>query len=245
MSITFIFIIFILFLYFFLFRNKKYCLSIICILIFTIFFIGSGILPAFLMNTLESPDLSILKTSYGKKNAIVVLGAGMKKSKSGLIKPSMIAYSRISEATRLYYMCKKTNSICTIIISGGDPHVIGKSEADVYQDLFIETGVQNSDILLEDRSKNTYQNAQFTSSILKEKKFDKIFLVTSGFHMKRASLYFSHFGIYAVPVVSDYLGPIFSIIPIGYNFCITDFALSEQVGIIRFYIYNFLGLNKK
>jgi len=63
--------------------------------------------------------------------------------------------------------------------------------------------------------------------------------------MKRASLYFSSFDIYAIPAISDYLEPNFSIIPIGYNFAITDFALNERIGIIRFYIYNFLGLNKK
>jgi len=205
---------------------------------------GFGIISSFLLKNLESTYPILTQPKWKKNNAIVILGGGtVALPITGVVKPAILSYARIYEATRLYLLCKKTNSICKIIISGGDALALGKSEAEVYQDEFLAIGVINSDVILESHSMNTYKNAEFTSAILKSNRFDNVFLVTSGIHMKRALLYFSHFGIDAVPATSDYIAPQISTIPLGYNFAITDFAIHEYTGIIRFYIYNYLGWN--
>jgi len=107
----------------------------------------------------------------------------------------------------------------------------------------VQLGAADTDILLERRSMNTFQNAEFTEAILRQQRFDKLFLVTSGLHLPRALLYFSYFGIYPTPCAADYIVPQMSIFPIGYNFTIADLAAHEYIGMLRYYIYNFLGWN--
>ena len=159
------------------------------------------------------------------------------------VKPSVLAYSRILEAMRLYALAKKSDNQCTILISGGDASGTGVTEADDYQAEMAHLGVADSDILLERRSLNTFQNAQFTEAILREQRFDKLFLVTSGLRLPRALLYFGYFGLYRTPCAADYIVPQMSILPIGYNLAIADFAAHEYIGTLRYYIYNLLGWN--
>ena len=56
-----------------------------------------------------------------------------------------------------------------------------------------EIGVAENDLLAESKSNHTFQNAQFSSAILESKSFDQTIIVTSGVHMSRSMLYFSHF----------------------------------------------------
>jgi uncharacterized SAM-binding protein YcdF (DUF218 family) len=90
---------------------------------------------------------------------------------------------------------------------------------------------------------NTWQNAQFTRPLLQRYNADRVLLVSSGIHLRRSMLYFSHFGINAIPVRGDYLRAIFSPLPRSYNFAVADFALNEYIGILRYYAYNMLGWN--
>jgi hypothetical protein len=41
----------------------------------------------------------------------------------------------------------------------------------------------------------------------------------------------------------DYIVPQMSILPIGYNLAIADFAAHEYIGTLRYYLYNLLGWN--
>lgn len=204
---------------------------------------GIGIFSSYFLNRLESyPTLN--HPPFKKNNAIILLGAGaVKIPEENTAKPTILAYSRIVETARLYNLCKNSNNTCKIIISGGDALSTGQSEAEVYQNTLNAIGIKNTDIILESHSMNTYKNAEFTSAILKEKHFDNVLLVTSGIHMKRALLYFSQFGINPIPSVSDTIPAKIFIIPIGYNFAITDFVIHEYMGIARFHLYNYLGWN--
>lgn len=205
---------------------------------------GTGIILSWCLHDLESFPIQI-NPVWKKNNAIVLLGAGTVKSKDALsAQPTLLAYSRIYETARLYLLCKKTKAQCKIIISGGDALSTGESEASTYQTALNNLGIENTNIILEKNSMNTYQNAAFTSPILKRAKVDAVFLVTSGIHMKRALLYFSNFGINPMPAVSDSIPSHITLIPLGYNFALTDFVLHEYAGIARFYVYNYLGLNK-
>lgn len=216
-------------------------ISIATLILFIL--VGIGVFSSYFLTKLESyPPLN--HPIWMKRNAIIVLGAGaVKLPEENNAKPTVLAYSRIYEAARLYTSCKATNAECKIIISGGDAQSIGQSEAVVYQNALNGIGVKTADIILEPNSMNTYKNAEYTSAILRENKFDTLLLVTSGIHMKRALLYFGHFGIKAIPAVSDYIPSKLYIIPLGYNFAITDFVIHEYAGIIRFYLYNYFGWN--
>jgi uncharacterized SAM-binding protein YcdF (DUF218 family) len=208
---------------------------------------GTGVLPYVFMNALQSPMLYETKTSavWAKKNLIWILGMGtIKVPKLDLIVPGTLAYSRILEGATLYQTCKKSENQCKILIGGGDMSDTGKSEAEVYKDELLKLNIDSADILVETRSRNTFENAEFSAPLIQEAKPDQVFLVTAGIHMKRALLYSKHFGIDAIPMPSEYMRTYPSVLPIGYNITMADFALHEYIGILRYYVYQFFGWNK-
>jgi len=231
---------------FFIFLNARKTAIALWLVVIIIFWpiIGTGLLASLLLKPLQEHYTYFATPDWGARNIIVVLGAQSVTSPKKAIIPQVIAYSRIYEAARLYMSCKKATKECVIITSGGDPRNKGRSEADIYQEYLINLGVNPKDIIKETHSNNTFQNAEFTKAILVTRKFDKLFLVTSGIHLKRSMLYFSHFDVNPIAMPADYIAISKSFFPNGYNFAITDYAAHEYIGIGRYYFYNFMGWNK-
>ena len=177
-------------------------------------------------------------------NVIVLLGAGTQKLQNG-IEPTFFSYGRISESARLYNDCVQHFTKCNVIVSGGDVSKNGKSEAEVYKSYLLGLGVVAKDIIEESKSMNTWQNAQFTSDIIKSKSYDNVVLVTSGFHLRRGELFFSYFGVNTIQVRADYMGAKVSIIPLWHNFAVMDIAIHEWLGLYRYYFYNLMGWNSR
>jgi uncharacterized SAM-binding protein YcdF (DUF218 family) len=206
--------------------------------------VGSGLVPLLLVEDLQSRYIVEDNPSWGRRNAIIVLGDGtVHFPGQPFVRPTVLAYSRIVEAVRLYFLAKKNHCPCSIVISGGDASHNGVTEAEDYRAEMLRLGVDDSDIVREERSLNTFQNAEYTEEILRGQPFDKLFLVTSGLHLRRALLYFAHFGVYPTPCTADRITPLLSVLPVGYNFAVADFAAHEYIGIVRYYIYNLLGWN--
>lgn len=246
MSTFFVFLFLLICILFSLFNYKKTSLITGSIVILGYIVIGNGFLPAFLLYNLQSPYSQLPPINWKKINTIILLGAGTSKNPhTEKIIPSVLSFSRIAQTDIIYRECKNANKICHILISGGDPLHKGNSEAKTYQKFLISTGVNSEDIELETQSRNTYQNAKFSSYILKKQTNEQLFLVSSGLALKRALLYFSFFKIYPKPIASDFITIPMTNYPIGYNFAMTDFAIHEYLGILRFRIYNFFDWNKK
>lgn len=112
---------------------------------------------------------------------------------------------RITHALQLYRMGK----IKKILITGGQGlnPVNPQSEAELLQRFLIMTGMPEEDIWIEDQSKNTAQNAQFTKEFLTQKGIDlnqEFILVTSAFHMYRAKGCFDKVGLKTQTFPTDY-----------------------------------------
>ncbi|SHL66298.1 DUF218 domain-containing protein [Chryseobacterium contaminans] len=105
-------------------------------------------------------------------------------------------------------------------------------------------GVADADIIKEDQSMNTYQNAKFSNEILKKIGVSNIYLVTSGFHMKRSVALFQTFGLKPIPQASDLIDTEITVFPNSYNAAFTFVMLKEVVGIWQVQVYNSLGMNK-
>ena len=216
------------------------------VLISSFVLIGSGLIPRYLLNDLQTDYESKPDIQWSGNNAIVLLGAGTQLIKSTQeFEPAFFSFGRINEAASQYKDCAKTQTICTVIISGGDAQNNGVTEAEVYQQQLLRLGVPIRDIIQEPNSVNTWKNAQLTSDLMKHHKFDNIVLVSSGLHIRRSELYFNHFGLNVIPVRADYMAAQVSWLPLWYNFAVTDFALHEQIGFARYNIYNFMGWNSK
>lgn len=248
MSLLILFIFILATLFLVILHYHRTAITILCVSIVYIIAIGNGFIPCILGKQLLSPSYYTVLPEWKKNNGIILLGGGT--AKLGAIPklnplPLIASYSRIQKTAQLYYSCKKSSENCKIIVSGGDPCRIGSTEAVVYRDELIALGVNPNDIELETKSLNTFQNAKYVEALLKsqEIQFEQLYLVTSGFHLKRALLYFSYFKIMPMGVASDFLASKPGFIPTSYNFLVTDMMLHEILGIWRFHLYNFLGWN--
>lgn len=211
-----------------------------------VFAVGCGPLPAWMLQSLQRTGVNDFN-AWGGRNVIVLLGAGTVRpeGRDAVAEANMFAYGRIVESARLYRQCRHSGGDCKIEISGGDARGLGLSEAVVYQRVLIGLGIDRVDLIMEPSSMNTWQNAQFSQPLLRAHRPDRVVLVSSATHLRRAALYFRHFGIDAIPVRADWLTASWSILPQSYNFTLADVALHEYLGIARYRLYQWLGWNVK
>jgi len=202
-----------------------------------------GPLPKWLLIHLQAPYAKRPEISWAQRNAIVLLGAGtVRVVETYHVESSIFADGRIIEAYSLYRSCKRTGGDCKLVVSGGDPYRNGLSEAESYGPLLQSMGADSSDLILETRSMNTWQNAQFVQPLLKAYQPQRLVLVTSALHMDRALTFFAHFGMNPVPVRGDYVDVRLSW-PDTWNMRLTDIALHEYVGMLTYHLYNLMGWN--
>lgn len=93
---------------------------------------------------------------------------------------------RTMEAVRLY----KKGMAGTILFSGAAEDKSGPSNAAAMKAIAVSEGVPARNILVEEESANTEQNALFSSKIIKNQQAKSIILVTSPYHQRRANLNF-------------------------------------------------------
>lgn len=98
--------------------------------------------------------------------------------------------------TRCVLAAEKAKSVpnALIVPSGGDPIGIGVTEAKVMSMILTGYGVEESRIVLDDQSRDTAENAYYTFKLVQERcdpnKITGITLITSKYHMPRASWIF-------------------------------------------------------
>jgi uncharacterized SAM-binding protein YcdF (DUF218 family) len=204
---------------------------------------GSGLLPMFLLQRLQAPYVVRPALAWVPDNAIVLLTSGAVPVPDQPVEPGFAAYGRIAQAAMMYRDCAGAARRCTVLVTGGDPSLLGTPLAVTYGAALQRLGVPAVDLRLESRSLSTWQNAQFSRPLLQALGAQRVWLVTSGFHLRRGLLYFAHFGIHPTPVRADYMAPTFSLWPSAGNLVLTDVALHEYAGIARYYVYNALGWN--
>lgn len=112
---------------------------------------------------------------------------------------------RITHALQLY----REGKIKKILITGGQGlnPVNPQSEAEVLQRFLLMTGVPSADVMIEDQSKNTHENALFTKAFLTEKEINlnqEFILITSAFHIKRSKACFDKVGLQTETFPTDY-----------------------------------------
>jgi uncharacterized SAM-binding protein YcdF (DUF218 family) len=106
-------------------------------------------------------------------------------------------FSRCMHALRLY---RQVGS-CPLLLSGGisegAPH--GPSLAETMRRFLVQLGVNSADLILEDRSRTTQENAVECAQILRARGVQRILLITDAKHLGRASRCFQRQGLEVVP----------------------------------------------
>jgi uncharacterized SAM-binding protein YcdF (DUF218 family) len=135
---------------------------------------------------------------------IVVLGGG---TESGQFpRPAVEVNSagdRVLYAARLY----KEGKAPRILLSGGNIDWLNgrtMTPAEEMASILELTGISREVMLLQPRSQNTYEDAFYSSEILKGMGVESVLLVTSAQHMPRSVALFKHQGIDVIPAPTDY-----------------------------------------
>ncbi|NWO07115.1 MAG: YdcF family protein [Alteromonadaceae bacterium] len=151
---------------------------------------------------LENQHPAVDASAMPKAGAIVVLGGGTAPLSYGASYPNLGAASdREWHGARLYHAGKAP----LLILSGGhDPQFSAVSSAESMRRFISALGVPDSAMVLEERSRNTTQNADFTADILAREGIGRVLLVTSALHMPRAKALFEAQGVEVVAAATDH-----------------------------------------
>lgn len=154
---------------------------------------------------LEShPALTSDQIRQSSAQAIVVLGAGRYKE-APEFKRDTVSDTSLVRLRYAAYLHKITG--LPILATGGNPmgRAESKSEAELMQHE-LEQSFNIKTVWLEGKSKNTWENARFSTAILKEKNISEAFVVTNAWHMPRAVQSFRNSGIKVTPAPTVFRG---------------------------------------
>lgn len=150
------------------------------------------------------------------------------------------AAERVTEGLRLAL----SHPEAKVVFTGGTGGLFVTAEASGPVGAFLaDAGVDPARLVLENRSRNTYENAVFTREMVKPAPGQRWYLVTSAYHMPRAVGLFRKAGFDVIPYPVDYRtrGPedvtrTFARIPQG--LMRLDVAVNEWIGL---FAYRVLG----
>ncbi|MFM1816726.1 MAG: hypothetical protein RLZ98_3421 [Pseudomonadota bacterium] len=105
----------------------------------------------------------------------------------------------------------------------------------------MENGIPGKRIIVERKSRNTYENAVYTSQLLKPRKGQRFILVTSAYHMPRSVGTFRAQGMDVVAWPSDYRTYGWSDAAVAFRWATqglerTDLATKEWLGLLAYWM---------
>ena len=137
-------------------------------------------------------------------DGIIVLGGGLE----GGINLARGGYELNSGGDRLVEaaVLARRYPAAKIVISGGNGSLVldGEGDADTAPRLLAALGIPAERLILEDKSRDTYENALFSKQLVAPKQGETWLLVTSAFHMPRSIGLFRKVGFAVLPWPVDY-----------------------------------------
>ncbi|SAK91634.1 hypothetical protein AWB82_06497 [Caballeronia glebae] len=222
-----------------LWRRRRIQIAIVVVAL--VWAIGAGWFATPLLDLAQHGYRHTDVPSFAPQTTIVLMGGGTRRGESGLV-PQFNAVRRIAAVGMLYRECRDTGAACKVILSGGDPQHHGQAEADNYAPYVLAQGVASVDLVRENQSLNTYQNARNVAGILGPAHDNRLIVVTSAYHMRRALRAFEAFGYAPAPYVSDVRPNRATFFPHIRGFTNSELAMHELVGLARFDVYRWLRL---
>ena len=156
------------------------------------------------------------------------------------------AANRFTEAVLLY----KRGLLKKILLTGGDGRLVGEkmNEADKAKDALLQLGVPESDILIENQSVNTRENAVFTKAILEKAGLAnaRLMLITSAFHMRRSIGCFEKVELNVTPFAAHFIATrlqwdtLSTIIPDSQAFTKWEKFMKEWVGYTVYWLQGYI-----
>ena len=161
---------------------------------------STAIFADWLMGTLEDPYRPKALSVSPEADAILVLGGATRgDTHLSSVGDMNQQADRLLHAVRLFQAGKAP----VIVLSGG-ARPGARPEAQLMQEILQVMGIPEEVIVTEEASRDTYENALYSRTVLSRGAIDRILLVTSAYHMRRAEAVFEAQGFEVVPSPTDY-----------------------------------------
>ncbi|MFW6000736.1 MAG: YdcF family protein [Halanaerobium sp.] len=231
----FILIIFILTLYLFLKTKSKLIKLTALLTLIVLIFMSTAFGVNLLLHPLENYADDVLN-KVEAKHPIVVLGGGIYYKDEANVQLSVHSLQRTVKGYQLYNEFKTPIVYTGGIAVGHD----GISEADAAEEFLLSLGVDVDDYIREGKAQSTYENGKYIKQWMHDNDIEKIYLVTSAYHIFRSAAVFRAQDIEFIPVHSGFiydhkLGWL-DYLPSRGALAANMSALHEWVGIIWYYL---------
>jgi uncharacterized SAM-binding protein YcdF (DUF218 family) len=209
--------------------------SCVLLVVLALPFVGESMLVA-----LEE-DVPLRARPAAEPEAIVILSADIARygGEDPGFGSGQLSLERERAAAALFRRVQLPILIAGGVLQPGDPPIADVMAASMRDDFQIAVR------WTERRSRDTWQNAEYTAPILHKDSIHAVYLVTHAWHMRRALMAFRHFGIEAVPsplpmdryprVTAYYLEPI------AQGWIISYYALHEWFGCVYYALRSAVG----
>lgn len=200
----------------------------------------SPLIAHLIVATLEGQHTPAALQTPIPSSTIVVLGGGVRDP--GTLRPGIELTEESMRRTACGADLYRRGIAPLLLVTGGDARVFGSgpSEAAVMKEWAVRLGVPPDSILIEDKSRTTYENAVRTKRLLSDR--TTIVLVTSAPHMPRAAALFRAQGFDAIPFPCGFHErnraedgwdtiSIFDVLPATWAFRTISEAIEELAGI--------------
>ncbi|MEI6504021.1 MAG: YdcF family protein, partial [Armatimonadota bacterium] len=195
-----------------------------------------------LLRPLETPYLHPALPKQA--DVIVTLGGTLNL---GLSEPGRLEYQ--DAADRFIYTLKLARRLpkAVVIFTGGTADLFnqGRTEASLLKGEAVELGLAPGRIFVDDKSRNTHENAVETKRVLAQVHGTRLVLITSAFHMKRSLACLRKVGLTATPYAVDVRGQRVRLDPralLPSVNCLADSssAVREYIGLLLYRLQGYL-----
>lgn len=213
-------------------RDRKVARGLAVVTI-VFYLVSTGLVSGALIRSLEQ---RYVPPAHASGDAIIILGGGATLDTPNIGGDGHLygaSANRLLTAAQLYEQLK-----VPIIVSGGKVLETTGNEAEITKRILLNLGVPSAEIIVENKSLNTTQNAAFTKALIDERGFKRPILVTSAFHMERAFRQFAKVGQQVTPFPTDYQANvenrfgIYQLIPSATALMDTQLAIKEYIGLL-------------
>lgn len=182
------FVILLLIIFLYLLKNSQSKLIKVTALIslFLFFFFSTAFGVQVLLHPLENYAAERAVNSL-EKHPIVVLGGGLNYHSKNEAEPSLHSMQRLVKAYQLHRQLGTP-----LIYSGGI--AIGQekiSEADAAADFLLSLGMDKKFYISENQAQTTYENAVYLKRWIEINEVEKVYLVSSAYHIRRSAAVFA------------------------------------------------------
>ncbi|MFA5041707.1 MAG: YdcF family protein [Bdellovibrionales bacterium] len=171
-----------------------------------------------------------------KVDGIIVIG-GDEQSAISLFREQPIALDSVRRYVTLLTLAKRYPE-AKLVFSGGAPEAFssaGVAAADIAQKYMSDIGVPMDRLIVEDKSRNTHENAAYAADLVHPDASQNWLLVTSAWHMTRAMACFRKAGWNVAAAPTGYFTT-------GQYRRAFAFSFTEQMRLLTYAMHEYIGL---